>query len=50
MSTSPSIEAYNPGIATAPTIKNRNPRIANFNFRSGLPTAAELPDSDDILV
>jgi hypothetical protein len=47
MSTSPSIEASNPGMATNPTIKNRNPRIADFNFRSGLPTASELPDSDD---
>jgi Uma2 family endonuclease len=47
MSTSPLVKASNPSVATTPTSKKRNPTIADFNFRSGLPTAEELPDSDD---
>jgi hypothetical protein len=30
----------------APNSPKRNPTIADFNFRPGLPTADELPDSD----
>lgn len=47
MSTSPLLKSSNPGVATTPTIKKSNPTIADFNFRAGLPTAVELPDSDD---
>jgi Uma2 family endonuclease len=47
MSTSPLVKGSHPGVATTPTSKKQNPSIADFNFRSGLPTAAELPDSDD---
>jgi Uma2 family endonuclease len=37
------------GTATTVTVaaKKRNPTIEDFNFRDGLPTAEELPDSDD---
>jgi hypothetical protein len=28
-------------------VKKRNPTIEDFKFRDGLPTAEELPDSDD---
>jgi Uma2 family endonuclease len=47
MSTSPQVKGSNLILAKTPTIKKRNPTIEDFNFRSGLPTAAELPDSDD---
>jgi hypothetical protein len=47
MSTSPLVKgAHSVGVQT-PTIEKRNPTIDDFKFRSGLPTAAELPDSDD---
>jgi hypothetical protein len=47
MSTSPLAKGAHPGVATTPTIQKRNPSIEDFKFRAGLPTAAELPDSDD---
>jgi Uma2 family endonuclease len=47
MSTSPLVKSSHPGVATTPTIKKSNPIIEDFNFRAGLPTAAELLDSDD---
>jgi hypothetical protein len=31
----------------AVAVKKRNPTIEDFKFRDGLPTAEELPDSDD---
>jgi Uma2 family endonuclease len=47
MSTSPLVKgAHSVGVKT-PMIEKRNPTIDDFKFRSGLPTAAELPDSDD---
>ena len=46
MTTSPLIKtAQAPEIVNTP-IKKRNPTIADFHFRAGLPTAEELPDSD----
>jgi hypothetical protein len=47
MSTSPLAKGSYPGVAATPTIEKRNPSIEDFNFRVGLPTAAELPDSVD---
>jgi Uma2 family endonuclease len=47
MSTSPLVKSSHPGAATTPTIEKRNPSLEDFKFRAGLPTAAELPDSDD---
>jgi Uma2 family endonuclease len=47
MSTSPLAKSSHPGAATTPSIEKRNPSIEDFKFRVGLPTAAELPDSDD---
>lgn len=47
MSTSPLVKSSRPGKATTPSIQKRNPSIEDFKFRSGLPTAEELPDSDD---
>jgi Uma2 family endonuclease len=47
MSISPLVKGSHSSLAPTPTIKNRNPSIEDFNFRSGLPTAEELPDSDD---
>jgi Uma2 family endonuclease len=51
MTTSPLVKRSKPvvannGMVTVAT-KKRNPTIEDFNFRNGLPTAEELPDSDD---
>ena len=46
MTTSPLIKtAQSPEVIDTP-IKKHNPRIEDFKFRAGLPTAEELPDSD----
>jgi hypothetical protein len=34
-------------MTTLPPAKKRNPRIEDFHFPDGLPTANELPYSDD---
>jgi Uma2 family endonuclease len=49
MTTSPLVKSSKPIAATNITVvvKRRNPTIEDFNFRDGLPTAEELPDSDD---
>lgn len=52
MSTSlPRFKEPNPQVALTETAvgpaPKRNPRFEDFNFRAGLPTAEELPDSDD---
>jgi Uma2 family endonuclease len=49
MTTSPLVKSSKPNAATdiTVTVKKRNPTIEDFKFRDGLPTAEELPDSDD---
>jgi Uma2 family endonuclease len=54
MTTSPLVKSSKPTVvenssATNITVavKKRNPTIEDFKFRDGLPTAEELPDSDD---
>jgi Uma2 family endonuclease len=47
MTTSPLAKGSQPSTAVDVTVKKRNPRIEDFQFRDGLPTAEELPDSDD---
>ncbi len=54
MTMSPLIKSPKPTVAVnslttdmTVAIKKRNPTIEDFNFRDGLPTAEELPDSDD---
>jgi Uma2 family endonuclease len=49
MTTSPLVKSSKPTAATNITVvvKKRNPTIEDFKFRDGLPTAEELPDSDD---
>jgi Uma2 family endonuclease len=49
MTTSPLVTGSKPTTAAEMTvaIKKRNPTIEDFKFRDGLPTAEELPDSDD---
>ena len=47
MTTSPLVKGSKPIVAQDILIKKRNPMIEDFNFPDGLPTADELPDSDD---
>jgi Uma2 family endonuclease len=47
MSTSPLFKGQKLAVVDTATVQKRNPTIADFNFREGLPTAEELPDSDD---
>jgi Uma2 family endonuclease len=49
MTTSPLVKSSKPTVVTNITVavKKRNPTIEDFKFRDGLPTAEELPDSDD---
>jgi Uma2 family endonuclease len=49
MTISPLVKSSKPTAATNITVavKKRNPTIEDFKFRDGLPTAEELPDSDD---
>ena len=47
MTTSPLVKSSQPTMAAVTTVKKRNPTIEDFKFRDGLPTAEELPDSDD---
>jgi Uma2 family endonuclease len=49
MTISPLVKSSKPTEATNITdvVKKRNPTIEDFKFRDGLPTAEELPDSDD---
>jgi hypothetical protein len=50
MTTSPLVKGAKPIAAKDLNIKKRNPTIEDFNFPDGLPTADELPDSDDTSV
>jgi Uma2 family endonuclease len=49
MTISPLVKSSQPTAASNITVavKKRNPTIEDFKFRDGLPTAEELPDSDD---
>jgi Uma2 family endonuclease len=54
MTISPLVKRSKPTVASnciannaTVTVKKCNPTIEDFNFRDGLPTAEELPDSDD---
>ncbi len=47
MSTSPLVKGYESLAIVASTANKHNPTIKDFHFRDGLPSAAELPDSDD---
>jgi Uma2 family endonuclease len=47
MSTSPLAKTSQPIAIEDGQFKKRNPTIANFNFPDGLPTAEDLPCSDD---
>ena len=47
MTTSPLVKISNPQAAINTATPKRNPTIEDFEFRDGLPTAEELPDSDD---
>jgi hypothetical protein len=47
MTTSPLVKGAKSIDAKDLNIKKRNPTIEDFNFPDGLPTADELPDSDD---
>jgi Uma2 family endonuclease len=49
MTISPLVKSSKPLVASNITVpvKKRNPTIEDFKFRDGLPTAEELPDSDD---
>ena len=46
MTTSPLVKTARSTGGLDTQIKKRNPTIADFKFRAGLPTAEELPDSD----
>jgi Uma2 family endonuclease len=46
MTTSPLIKAVKSNQVLDTPIKKRNPKIEDFHFRDGLPSAEELPDSD----
>jgi Uma2 family endonuclease len=50
MTTSPLIQNSKPHETATTTSKKRNPTIEDFQFRDGLPTAAELPCSDGAAV
>jgi Uma2 family endonuclease len=47
MTISPLVKGSKPTQIIDPIVKRRNPTIEDFKFRDGLPTADELPDSDD---
>ncbi len=47
MTISPLVKGSKPTPVIDPVVKKRNPRIEDFKFRDGLPTAEDLPDSDD---
>jgi Uma2 family endonuclease len=47
MTTSPLVKGAKPIAAKDLNTKKRNPTIEDFNFPDGLPTADDLPDSDD---
>jgi Uma2 family endonuclease len=47
MTISPLVKGSKPTQIIDTIVKRRNPRIEDFKFRDGLPTADELPDSDD---
>jgi Uma2 family endonuclease len=47
MTISPLVKISQPVVAKDLSTKKRNPMIEDFNFPDGLPTADELPDSDD---
>jgi Uma2 family endonuclease len=47
MSTSPLFKGHQLTVVTATTVQKHNPTMEDFKFRDGLPTAEELPDSDD---
>jgi hypothetical protein len=49
MSISPLVQGSHPSLVPTPTIKNRNPSIEDFNFRSGLPTKAVAEKSARIV-
>jgi hypothetical protein len=50
MTTSPLVQNSKPHETATTTSKKRNPTIEDFQFRDGLPTAAELPCSDGAAV
>jgi Putative restriction endonuclease len=50
MTTSPPIQSSKTIVAADTTTKQRNPKIEDFKFRDGLPTADELPCSDGAAV
>jgi Putative restriction endonuclease len=50
MTTSPLVQNSKPNETATTTSKKRNPTIEDFQFRDGLPTAAELPCSDGAAV
>jgi Uma2 family endonuclease len=47
MTISPLVKGSKPTQIIDTIVKRRNPTIEDFKFRDGLPTADELPDSDD---
>ncbi len=47
MTISPLVKGSQPFVGTDISVKKRNPTIDDFHFPDGLPTADELPDSDD---
>jgi Uma2 family endonuclease len=47
MTISPLVEGSQPSGIKDLSVKKRNPTIEDFHFPDGLPTADELPDSDD---
>jgi Uma2 family endonuclease len=50
MTTSPLVQNSKPHETASTTSKKRNPKIEDFQFRDGLPTAEELPCSDGAAV
>jgi Uma2 family endonuclease len=50
MTTSPLVKGFQSVVAKDLSVKKRNPTIEDFNFPEGLPTAEELPCSDDMPV
>ena len=47
MTTSPLARSPKSPKTAEATTRKRNPTIEDFNFPDGLPTAEDLPDSDD---
>jgi hypothetical protein len=50
MTTSPLVQSSKPNATAGTLAKKRNPKIEEFQFRDGLPTAEELPCSDGAAV